>query len=164
MRRTLASTLFVGLVLSISVPASAVRPVREFLPQEDEVISGICPFDLGIYVLENESFITTFFDKDGNVTKLLISGRLVVELRNEQTGASHVADISGPGKVTFTEDSEVLTALGNWLLFFFPGELGESEPGRAFLTSGRVVVEFSAEGAAILEQRGRQVDVCALLS
>jgi hypothetical protein len=88
----------------------------------------------------------------------------VVELRNVESGASVVANISGPGTITFTDDAEVWETVGPWLWLFFPGDLGAGEPGMALLTTGRFVVEFGPEGVAILEQAGRQVDLCALLS
>jgi hypothetical protein len=164
MKRSVALGMMVAAVVLASTPASAVKPVREFVPSEDAVIPGLCPFDLGVTVLKDNVHLTTFFDQDGNVTRLHGAGELIVELSNEQTGDSIVANISGPGTLTFTDDSEVLEAVGPWLFFFFPGDLGEGEPGMALLTTGRFVVEFSAEGASILEQRGRVVDVCALLS
>jgi hypothetical protein len=83
-----------------------------FLPAGDAVISGVCDFDLGITVLENNEYITTFFDQEGNVTRRLISGRFVVELRNEETDNSIVANISGPGTITFTDDSAVWNTVG----------------------------------------------------
>jgi hypothetical protein len=164
MKRSIGLGMMVAAVVLASTPASAVKPDRVFVPSEDGIVSGVCPFDLGITVLEDNVHTTTFFDQDGNVTRLHSSGTLVVELSNEQTGDSMVANISGPGTVTFTDDSEVLEAVGPWLFFFFPGDLGEGEPGMALLTTGRFVVEFSAEDVSILEQRGRVVDVCALLS
>jgi len=164
MRRALALTLSLGILVSIPAPASADRPVREFLPAEDDLISGVCDFDLAVIVLENDEFLTTFVDREGNVTKQLITGALVVELRNETTGASFVANIPGPGIITFPDDSEVVEALGPWLWIFFPGDLGPGQPGAALLTYGRFVVEFAPDGITILERRGRQVDVCALLS
>lgn len=165
MKRLIVLAILAGIALFSTVaPASAVKPIREFLPLEDEVVSGICEFDLGITVLENNSHITTFFDQDGNITKQLITGRLVVELSNEETGASTVANISGPGTVTFTDDTAVLESVGPWLQVFFPGDLGPGEPGMALLTVGRFVIEFAPEGVSILKQSGRVVDVCALLS
>jgi hypothetical protein len=115
-------------------------------------------------VLENNEYITTFFDKEGNVTRQHVAGRFVVELRNEETDTSIVANISGPGTITFTDDSAVWNTVGQWLWIFFPGDLGEGEPGMALLTTGQFVVEFGPEGVSILKRRGRQVDVCALLS
>lgn len=164
MKRTLTLTLFISLLVSISAPASAGKPVREPLPAADDVLSGVCGFDLAVTVLQNNEFLTTFFDREGNVTKQIITGQLVVELRNESTGASIVANIPGPGIVTFPGDSEVVEALGPWLWVFFPGDLGPDHPGMVLLTHGRFVVEFAPEGISILERRGHEVDVCALLS
>lgn len=164
MKRSIALTLLVAALVSAPAPASAVKPVREFLPAGDAVIPGVCDFDLGITVLENNEYITTFFDQEGNITRQHIAGRFVVELRNEETDASIVANISGPGTITFTDDSSVWDTVGQWLWIFFPGDLGAGEPGMVLLTTGRFVVEFGPEGLTILEQRGRTVDVCALLS
>jgi hypothetical protein len=164
MKRSIALALLVAALVFASTPASAGKPAREFLPAGDAVIPGVCDFDLGITVLENNEYITTFFDQEGNITRQHIAGRIVVELRNEQTGDSIVANISGPGTITFTEDSTVFDTVGQWLWLFFPGDLGEDEPGMALLTTGRFVVEFGPEGVSILEQRGSQVDLCALLS
>jgi hypothetical protein len=163
-KRSIALGVMVAAVVLASNPASATKPVREFVPSEDAIVSDVCPFDLGITVLQDNVQVTTFFDQEGNVTRLHSAGKLIVELSNEETGESMVANISGPGTSTFTDDSEVLEAVGPWLFFFFPGDLGEGEPGMALLTTGRFVVEFSAVGVSILEQRGRVVDVCALLS
>jgi hypothetical protein len=164
MKRSIALALCVAAFVLAATPASAVKPEREFLPSEDAVVPGVCPFDLGITVLENNAYITTFFDQEGNVTRQHLAGRLVVELSNEQTGESMVANISGPGTVTFTEDSEVWETVGPWLWLFFPGDLGEGEPGMALLTTGRFVVEFTEEGLEILEQQGSVTDVCAVLA
>jgi hypothetical protein len=165
MKRSIALTLLVGVALvSAAAPASAGKPVREFLPSGDAVIPGVCDFDLGITVLENNEYITTFFDKEGNITRQHIAGRFVVELRNEETDDSIVANISGPGTITFTDDSTVWNTVGQWLWIFFPGDLGEGEPGMALLTTGQFVVEFGPDDVSILKRRGRQVDVCALLS
>jgi hypothetical protein len=50
----------------------------------------------------------------------------VVELRNVESGASVVANISGPGTITFTDDAEVWETVGPWLWLFFPGDLARA--------------------------------------
>jgi hypothetical protein len=163
MKRPLAIVSLAMLtVLLLATPASAVKPLREFLPNLDAVIEGACDFPVAVTVLENNEFTTTFF-KDGNVTRVLVTGRVVVELTNVDTGESLVANISGPGVFTFTRDTTVLTTEGNWLLVFFPGDLGAGEPGQIWLTSGLFVLEFSEEGVALLEAHGTFRDACVLL-
>jgi len=163
MKRSPAIALLVILTVFLgAAPASAAKPLREFLPSSDAVIEGACDFPVGVTVLENKEFSTTFF-KDGNVTRVLVTGLLVVELTNEDTGESMVANISGPGVFTFTRDTTILKTEGNWLLVFFPGDLGEGEPGAIWLTSGQFVLEFSEEGQRLLEAHGTFRDVCSLL-
>jgi hypothetical protein len=163
MKRPLAIVSLVILTALLGAsPASAAKPLREFLPNSDAVIEGACDFPVAVTVLENNEFSTTFF-KDGNVTRVLVTGRLVVELTNVDTGESLVANISGPGIFTFTTDTTLLKTEGQWLLVFFPGDLGEGEPGQIWLTSGQFVVEFSEEGQRLLEAHGTFKNVCLLL-
>ena len=163
MKRSLAIVSLVILTALLGAsPASAAKPLREFLPNSDAVIEGACDFPVAVTVLENNEFSTTFF-KDGNVTRVLVTGRLVVELTNVDTGESLVANISGPGIFTFTTDTTLLKTEGQWLLVFFPGDLGEGEPGQIWLTSGQFVVEFSEEGQRLLEAHGTFKNVCLLL-
>jgi hypothetical protein len=164
MKRPLAIvSLAILTVLLAAIPASGAKPIREFLPNLDGVIEGACEFPVAVTVLENNEFTTTFF-KDGNVTRVLVTGRLVVELTNlDNTDESLVANISGPGVFTFTKDTTLLKTEGNWLLVFFPGDLGEGQPGQIWLTSGLFVLEFSEEGQTLLESHGTFRDVCVLL-
>lgn len=160
MRRSLI--LFaVALTAALVIPvASATRPVKEFLPFEGATLPGICPFTVQIDVLANKEYSKTFSDG-----RMLITGVLKIRLTNLESGKSFDANISGQGVFRFHEDDSLtLHAHGNWLFFFFPGQLGPGTPGRMFLNSGRVVLSSSLEGDEILRRTGHKVNVCAALA
>lgn len=165
MKRTLvAAAISAPLILGTMLPALAAKPFREHLPpNNDLVIEGVCEFDVLLHDVRNELVVTTFFDRDGNVTKQIGAGALVVELTNLDSGESLVANISGPGVQTFQDDVFTLKAEGNWLFFFFPDELAPGDPGLIWLTSGLWVWEFGPEGGRLVTQRGTSQDVCSLL-
>ena len=66
----------------------------------------------------------------------------------------------------FTFEGDVLTlkAEGNWLFYFFPGELGPGDPGLIWLTTGLWVWELRPDGGSLLTQRGLSRDVCEILA
>jgi hypothetical protein len=157
----LISLLFVLLPASA---ASADEPLREPLPAEDFTIAGSCDFDVFLHVVENKEFITTYFDDDGSPTRQIITGQLVVELTNLETGESIVYNISGPVFVTFSEDGSFDVVLGGRsLLFFVPGDV-EDLP-LLFVNSGQVTLHIGSEGNTLgVEQVGDVEDVCAALA
>ena len=159
-----AAVVAATLILAAAAPASADKPLREPLPSDDFVLSGSCDFDVFVHTVENKEFIKTYFDDDGNPTRQIINGRLVVELTNPETGESIVYNISGPGFVTFFEDGSVdSVAGGRSLAIFFPGEV-EDLP-LLFVNSGQVTYHFDPEGNLVgAEQVGEIEDVCAALA
>ena len=99
LRRTLATMATVALVLALAGPAAAAKPERVAVPQEDFVISGFCDFDVLVHALASKTFNTTFFDRDGNPTRDLGTGRLVVRMTNVDTRSIDRAEHLGPGHV-----------------------------------------------------------------
>ena len=148
-----------ALILAAAAPASADKPLREPFPSEDFDISGSCDFDVSIHTLENKEFIKSYFDDDGNLTRQIVNGRLVIELTNLETGESIVYNISGPGFITFFEDGSLDFVLGGRsLLFFFPGEV-EDLP-LVFVNSGQVTMHIDPEttsGCRAGGSRGRRL-------
>jgi hypothetical protein len=154
-----------ALILAAAAPASADKPLREPLPSEDFVLSGSCDFDVLVHTVENKEFIKTYFDDDGNPTRQIINGRLVVELTNlEKPGESIVYNVSGPGFVTFFEDGSVdSVAGGRSLAIFFPGEVVDLP--LLLVNSGQVTYHFDPEGNVVgVDQAGHVEDVCAALA
>jgi hypothetical protein len=150
-------------VLSVlsTVPAGAVPPIHERVPSEDSVVPDHCDFDVLVPVVQDKGRATTFFDKDGNVTRQHISGVLKVEVTNADTGKTVLLNISGPGTFIPQEDgSTTLIGTGAWLLAFIA-----NRPGEVLFTHGRFVGEITPEGDFLLLEAPRnEVDVCELLA
>ena len=142
--------------------ALAFTPDRQPVTSEDGSIpAGPCPFPVFIHVLSNNSYTIEFFDAEGNLTRTIIQGHVVLELTNVTTGTSVIRNVSGPG--TITEADQTIVKEGPWLFFFFPDELEPGSPGSMFINRGRVV-EFLGEPHEIISQTGVQEDLCATLS
>ena len=160
MKRVIAILLGVVLALLSAPAASADKPVREFLPAGDFTLTGVCPFPVGVEVITNNEFITTFSDG-----RQLVTGTLKVRATNLDSDESLDLNISGPGVITENSDGSVtIEAHGSWLLWFFPGDLGPGSPGRLFVNNGHFVQTFSSAGVTIDRQTGSQEDLCAALA
>lgn len=158
MRRSLiASTLLVavGAFLEAAPPAGATPPVREPLELPSELVlpaGEFCSFKIVSTFPVNREIVTTFFDAEGNVERVLVSGALRVTLENEETGETVTVNIPG----TSVTIDDVLTYRGRNIIFPVHGELE--------LVSGRVVVTIDSEGFQHpVELAGSTMDLCALL-
>jgi hypothetical protein len=162
MRRLLVILPLSVLLLWQAGPASSVPPERVLLPpMEDFVDEESCPFP---FLVQFQQKVTekTFFDGEGNITKIIATGPFKVEMTRLDTGESVVVNIPGPG-ITLFDNGEpvVFKAVGPWVLFFFPGELGDGHPGGLFLTRGRVVFDL-VEGD--LRRTGTIQSICDLFA
>jgi hypothetical protein len=158
-----AAVVAAALILAAAAPASADKPLREPFPQGDIIISGSCDFDVFAHTVEDKVKAKTYFDKDGNPTRQIVNGRLVVELTNLETRESIVYNTSGPGFLTFFEDGSLDFVFGGRsLVWFFPGEV-EDLP-LLFVNSGQVTLHIDPEGNIVVEQLGEVEDVCAALA
>jgi hypothetical protein len=158
-----AAVVAAALILAAAAPASADKPLREPFPQGDIIISGSCDFDVFAHTVEDKVKAKTYFDKDGNPTRQIVNGRLVVELTNLETRESIVYNTSGPGFLTFFEDGSLDFVFGGRsLVWFFPGEV-EDLP-LLFVNSGQVTLHIDPEGNIVVEQVGEVEDVCAALA
>jgi hypothetical protein len=141
--------------------ALAFTPDRQPIISEDGSIpAGPCPFPVFIHVIANNSYTIEFFDAEGNLTRTIIQGHVVLEFTNMTTGTSVIRNVSGPG--TITEADQIIVKEGPWLFFFFPDELEPGSPGSMFINHSRVV-EFLGEPHEIISQTGVQEDLCATL-
>jgi hypothetical protein len=136
--------------------AGAVTPVREpvVLPEELVMPAGVfCPWEGVATFPVNNEFATTFFDSEGNITSVLISGSLVVTITNVENGESATLNIPGTGVTV----DDVLTYRGRNVIFPVSGELK--------LVSGLVVVTVDSEGFQHpVTIHGSTTDICALLA
>jgi hypothetical protein len=158
MRQVLA-LLCVGIVtLAGAAAAFSAGPLREPLVFEPITFSAgeVCPFPVTIETVVNKEILKDFGDH------LIITGRLVAEVTNDDTGQSVVLNISGPAKVVFTEDAATQYGRGLGLNFFFPGDLGPE--GALLWTRGPMIQRFSEDGLEVVRMAPVVRDVCAMLA
>ena len=158
MRQVLA-LLCAGMVtLAGAGAAFSAGPIREpFVFEPITFAAGeVCPFDVTIDAVANKEKFKDFGDH------LIITGRLVVKVTNDDTEKSVVLNVSGPAKVVFTEDSETQYGRGLGLNFFVPGDLGPE--GALLWTRGPMIQRFTEEGLEVVRMAPVVRDVCAMLT
>jgi hypothetical protein len=150
-----------ALVVSLGAPAVfAAGPSREPLALPDSIslaAGDACAFPVRIDVLVNGEYTTTFPEGNGE-TRILTTGRLIVGLVNESSGAQIVVNISGPGLTVVHADGSSTVTLSGQSLPFVPGQLP--------VTSGPVVQEYAPDGSLLSTSGpdGHVRDMCAELS
>jgi len=154
---------FCGTVLIALVcvaAAWAVGPTREPLVIDPVTIEqGVCPFPVTLEPVVNREIAKEFSDR------LIITGRLVVRVTNEDTGESIVVNASGPA--TFVSDGEnasVMYARGRGLLIFFPGDLGPDSDGSLLLARGLVIERFSEGPLEVIRLPPNLTNLCDVLA
>ena len=87
------------LLLLSAAPVSARPPDREPVPDaRDEYAAGVvCAFPTLIETTANKEKATTFYDREGNVVRQLVTGKLRMRITNTATGESIDVNVSGPG-------------------------------------------------------------------
>jgi hypothetical protein len=163
MRRVVVFVVLLVLAGIALVPAAtAEKPIRSFLPAGDFVLDGPCDFPVGVETLTNKEFGIEFSDG-----RFLITGSFKIRLTNLAPGGTSMdVNISGPGVLTPTLDGGVkLTSWGNWMFWFFPGDLGPQSPGRLLLVSGHGSEVFDSDGNIVSVALPRNTtDACAALA
>jgi hypothetical protein len=156
-RRVLSVLALLAAIALMSVPvASADKPVIEPAPSADSS-GGFCPdFDVLVHPVGDKGKAITF-----SSGATIISGQLMVELTNLETGKTVAVNISGP--VFVSADGSTVTLSGRSLLF---GEAGFFGPGPLLLlTSGPTVVPVDSDGNPLgYSTSGRTVDMCRVLA
>jgi hypothetical protein len=157
------AALPVLLVTSPTSPAAASPPTREPLPAGPFILTGVCSFDVQVTVPVNGEYLTTFYDRNGDVTMQLITGALRPTLTNLSTGYSTTVNIPGPGRTVFNSDgSGQFTGTGPWLQW---GGLNDllSWPSLA-LVHGNYTINFDSNGEITgAVSHGNVTDMCAAL-
>lgn len=109
MQKILAGLVAGILALGVAAPVAAARPDRTPVLNVTSVDES-CGFRVELsYPVQNESQ-KTFYDADGNPTKVIVSGRLVFTFTNLDNGTSLTVNASGPLVLNFK--SGRLVALG----------------------------------------------------
>ncbi len=164
MRRGLLLLSILLIPLAVAPGASANRPIREVIPApEDFVIADQCGFPVLAHV-EGSEIDTTFTDREGNPVKQIgVFPGNTLTFTNLDTGGSITLVATGPFHVRAERDGSVtVTVSGHGPLL--PNPI-TGEPGIWYLTGGRLVATFDADGnMTSIDLRGNLVNVCDQLA
>lgn len=95
--------LAMSLVLVSALPALGAGPSRDPAPLPDLIQDTSCGYLVDVTFPVNNEYAISFVDEEGNLTRLIITGRLVVTFTNPATEESITANISGPTIFDFTD-------------------------------------------------------------
>jgi hypothetical protein len=156
-RRILVLVAAAALLALAPTADAAPNPRSHRIPVEqpqDQVLTGLCPFAVELDTVVNGEFSKTHQD---GVT--IITGRLVVRVTNQETGASRTYNVSGPVRVTPESDTSlVVELLGRSIL---------TDPSvGVIVSSGRLVVrvDTTTGSLTVLSTSGHVEDVCQTLA
>lgn len=147
------SLLVVFAALALAPTAGADPPVREPIAFPDATGQYCEDFEVLIHATVNRGFITVFSDGRAH-----ISGTLILELTNLDTGNSIEVNASGPA--TLTPDPPMIILQGRLLLFGEAGFFGP-EPELS-INAGRTVI--SLVDNSIISRAGYSQDLCPALA
>ena len=141
------------LLLALALPALAAGPTIVDNPLTPFVIPaaiGCGTFDVNAAPTvgkPNGGRIIEFFNQQGVLESEIIHGAVFVTLTNASNGNSINLNISGPGKISFTSNTEVL--FGPTLLIGFPANVTPPNLQGIAFANGRTVVQFDNSGNII---------------
>lgn len=157
-----ARSIFAALLLMAvsATPALATPPERGPLELGDfDFAAGeACSFAVHVDFLVNREKVTSFYDRNGDVARILTTGSLVVKLSPVDDPEHTVTvNISGPSRQVFHADgTSTLTYSGRSISLYPPGTL--------VLTAGQAVVELDNAGAFVsVTNIGFESDLCLAL-
>jgi len=166
MRRALTLIPAVLLVLMAAGPVSATPPTKEPEPPvSDEFAAGdVCDFAIRVESLESKAK-TILFDRRDGALKVNLSGSLVEQITNLDTGASVIRQSSGPAKVSLNDAGHVVFKYGGAsVLPFFDGDV--TGRGLLYFKGGGAETEIGDDGFFFVrvEFPAHVEDLCATLS
>ena len=147
-----------------TAPAHANRPDRSFWPNFDGTLPSelACGTgDVQIHIDTNNEYANTFYDRDGNVVRIRITGSLKETFTNLENGKSVSLNVSGPLTLNFVESGLDFVSSGNGVWFNF-----SNLPNQILYTSGGITgtVDFASNTLTFLSGPGRVENICPQLS
>ena len=160
-----------GISPSLMHPHLGGKPFRVMIPNLnftfDAPAGQACPsFELAGVPVTNKQVATIFPVQPNGDQLQIVTGTVVEQLTNVNTGKSTTVNISGPTKLIIHADGSVSESLtGPGLVVLTPGVSIPPGPG-AFHTTGHIEVFVNATLTqfTILSQTGTQEDLCAQLT
>jgi hypothetical protein len=124
---------------------------------------AVCPFTVTAEPIREDLRVRYHYDSAGNVDGYEASGQLIGRITNEETGASVVRNLSGPGTVIFHRDGSYDAVLsGDFLVFL----LAQDSPSHQLnLYSGRTLLHGAPDGSkSVVSHSGQVENLCDTLS
>ncbi len=151
----------VALAALIATPVAADQPTRTALPDPPPEFltfsAGFpCAFPIHLEVVLNREYITSLTNRDGSPKRDLINGSLWIEVVNDDTGATVVLNVGGPGWYAYDDGTIYVTFMGHGLPIYeavFYGSIGY----HAFWLNP----DYSL--SEIGPVHGQSFDICALI-
>ena len=122
----------------------------------------VCPFTVTAEPVREDLRVRYHYDAAGNVDGYQATGQLIARITNEETGASVVQNLSGPGTVTFNPDGSYDAVVhGDFLVFF----LWQDNPShQLLLLSGTTLLHGGPSGAkTLVSNSGHVENLCETL-
>ncbi len=148
MRRASGILAVLFLLLSALPVAAGGKPTREPAPLPALIVDTSCGFTVNVTFPVNTEYALTFYDGAGHVTRIIVTGHLVVTFTNPATGATYTANISGPTFIDFVRSTNVLTGRQGGELGTLPGL--HVFAGRADYSTGTMHGHVVADVCALL--------------
>jgi hypothetical protein len=123
---------------------------------------AVCTFSVTAEPVREDLRVRYHFDSAGNVDGYEASGQLIARITNNETGASVVRNLSGPGTVTFNPDGSYDAVVsGDFLIFL----LAQDSPSHQLnLYSGHTVLHGAPDGAkTVVSNSGSVENLCDTL-
>jgi hypothetical protein len=167
--RRLIAILSLSMLLGVAAPSSAMArgPKWEYLPLGPLTLPDSCSFPVVVEVLTNKEFGKATENPDGSID-LRITGSLIQEATNPDTGESVVMNTSGPGTLHFLPDGSLTATTQGHTFEFFDSADAEALglPSPIFVWAGQTYFTVGTNGIVTgATLRGHMLlDVCAELS
>ena len=123
---------------------------------------AVCPFEVTAEPVFQNLRVRYHVDADGNVDGYQVTGPLVGEITNTETGASVRRNLSGLGTVTFYPDGSYDAVVeGNFLVFFLAGDTPSHE---LLFLLGRTLLHGAPNGdKTLVSTSGTSENLCDTL-
>jgi hypothetical protein len=149
-RRLCAASALVAIILGtlLASPAGATPPTRETSSDTFDVDFGdeVCGFPLLAHIQQTVTQ-TTFFDRDGNQTGGIITGRIFVTF----SSGDATVQLAIPGPTFLDADGNAVRGTGTWATF--------TSDGSFVWAAGNIVFDESGNASQIT---GVEVSLCDL--
>ena len=147
MRLRLTALLVTALALVGAPSAAADKPIKIPVVIEPLTLTGVCDFPVQLEAIGAQNQKVIVF-RDG---RTIINGQLTVRATNlDDPSKTWEGTGSGPIFLDPRPDGSLdVKGTGVNLWYFFPGNLGEGEPGALFLVKGLSTEVIGPDGAVV---------------